>query len=66
MNLYDKIEQLYKTQLESQNIQNIDNMVLKEIVEELREIKQILFKNQQTTKKVDRALMDFVREFRKK
>lgn len=61
MNLYDKIEGLYQ----DSNKKTPPSEVLKQILEELTQIKSLLSENYNKTKNIDSSLKSFVAEFRK-
>ena len=66
MNLYEKIEKLYQNEQKRYNNPTNDAKWANEILQELKEIKQLLKENSKTTKRVDKNLMEFVDEFRAK
>jgi len=63
MNLYDKIEALYQNNGNKSTLPTSD--ILREMLNELKEIKTLLSSNYQKTSKIDISLKEFVAEFRK-
>ena len=64
MNLYDKIEALYQNNGKKSTPPPSD--ILREMLNELKEIKTLLSSNYKKTSKIDISLKEFVAEFRKK
>lgn len=62
MNLYQKIEQLYQDNSKAETDKT--TAINKEILLELKEIKELLSQNHEKTKKVDKSMMEFVKLFR--
>ncbi len=64
MNLYDKIDKLYKENTKIENIKNTDHSL--EILKELKEIKELLKSNNKITTNIDNSMRNFVANFRDK
>jgi len=63
MNLYDKIEALYQDNGKKNTTPPSD--ILREMLNEIKEIKALLSSNYQKTSRIDISLKEFVADFRK-